>query len=1794
MKKIFKKFKGIFCFTICLCIAVATFQVGVFAEESGVIVNSKLLQNNDGTVYGNGILSGLGDNGTPELNQLCYNKETGENRGYDNSQANDIVCSFDTVTYRVNTTLQNLGNVNHTITYEFIIPNDDELVLSTQTVTSDKIPEPVIDGNNKIYTISKELNVNEYNGGAIGVGFGLQIKNKHQDDTIEPTINVYVDNDKNHMSTVDNMKPVIVTTAPMYNIVLKKKTETIKLAEYNFDSDHTGYYGNPLLNGKDKDIKGYKINYGVALEVRKPGNGMRGVELPDPTKPFKFDVDLSEFTVNGINASSDFTPLLYRVCENKRDGDAVTDIAYSNKNASGNANDRIYCSNSGNYVVTQEGTTLHFEVTGYDTDFNHFPTGYENMPIGYSNGDINSILEGVFSTQQFQVVYPNNNETTSLSSYNPDTTGKTNISATAKVINMHAYSEVDGNVTTKETKIDDNKQTSNWDNTSPGSRNQSIFYSSTSNKKTWTDEYTPGKKFTNVDGDIAAVGATDLGFTVGYDQTNIISEDGNINNYPVAIDQLVLFNRNAFDEVKMKNFSREDTGYKCKISYGISNDGEALTNESMRTKNLSDFKFYDSLEDMKDDLKNNGRKQTCCDVVYVQYRGCPTKKGKPDVNLLTQFTSNLKKNPNIADQVYMVTAVTNTWSISDMQAYEQDVREYRGKTNGEKLNSEDWKQWIWHKTEQGKKPDELFKNINPSNATLDYRNEYTVPTYENGVYSDKVTPNNNITFADGIYVVPYTTSITKQVAQKSNGESRKFYNVSSNERYVDYKIDSKMSFWDNVTIPEGSTTTVYLEDTLPDGLTYIPNSAYWGGNYKSQFPKQGKVEGGKAIEPTISTNENGKTVLKWKIKKVNLVNGTLPSLYYSCKIGNTTDLNQDVNNNDVLQNTINIQTDEDKRPFTTYNNNEVTTSITVNKNNEFYLGKTGKSILELEDKGDFNLLLSNVNSNARDDVFAVDTMPQDGYDGTIMKGIYKLTGLTLDKAAIGDEINDVEIWYTNNAEKYGRKKADEIKASDVTEENSWKKAEIVEENGKVIIKGKDLIGAWPTVIAYKDKKLKGNCSFKLKMEYAAIAAEGDHLLNSISTLHQDTLLSDDASVDVVKRSLEGTVWIDKDKDGKLEDGEKRVENVKVIILKKNGDCYESFEAYEEVVQDGDIYKTITHPTTITTDKNGHYKFEGLPEGEYTVVFESSDQTSLEKYEATIANQGSDKESSKVTSDNIVTKSETDQRIVTGSIPNLTMPSKEEMINNGQYEYNLPNQNLGLIEPIIHISGEKIWDDVEDYDGLRPNSIGIQIKNGDTIVKTITVTKDNNWKWSVDMPKYDNQGQVIQYTIDEVDVAHYNKTINYDEDTKSYQITNKHKVEKITIPVEKVWNDNNNNDGKRTKQVIVHLYADGKDTGKTLTLSDTNHWKDSFVNLDQYSNGNKINYTVKEEKVNGYEIGYTGSQDKGYIITNTHDVETVEVKGTKTWNDNHDQDGKRPENITVRLYADGVEIASKVVDKDSNWTYDFGKLSKYKKGKEINYTVDEDEVAGYTTEINNYDITNTHKILKTSVNVTKEWNDQDNQDGKRAKQVIVHLYANGKDTGKTLTLSDDNQWISSFDDLNQYKDGKEIVYTVQEDEVKGYKVGITGNQKDGYIITNSHDVETVHLKGTKTWIDNHDQAHQRPDTIRVRLYADGKEIAFLDVSKSQDWTYDFGNLSKYKEGKEINYTTSEDYVKGYNTSIDGMNITNTYVPVITTVKNDTTQHKLSKILTGDNTNIGLYLGICVLAIIGLYLLKKQKA
>ncbi len=80
----------------------------------------------------------------------------------------------------------------------------------------------------------------------------------------------------------------------------------------------------------------------------------------------------------------------------------------------------------------------------------------------------------------------------------------------------------------------------------------------------------------------------------------------------------------------------------------------------------------------------------------------------------------------------------------------------------------------------------------------------------------------------------------------------------------------------------------------------------------------------------------------------------------------------------------------------------------------------------------------------------------------------------------------------------------------------------------------------------------------------------------------------------------------------------------------------------------------------------------------------------------------------------------------------------------------------------------------------------------------------------------------------------------------------------------------------------------------------------------------------------------------------------------------------------------------------------------------------------------------NELEKTSVPVSKVWNDADDQDGIRPLTITVKLLADDVDTGKTLELNADNKWTGTFTDLDEYKDGKKIVYTISEDSVRGYR------------------------------------------------------------------------------------------------------------------------------------------------------------
>ncbi|WP_166434807.1 Cna B-type domain-containing protein [Weissella paramesenteroides] len=281
-----------------------------------------------------------------------------------------------------------------------------------------------------------------------------------------------------------------------------------------------------------------------------------------------------------------------------------------------------------------------------------------------------------------------------------------------------------------------------------------------------------------------------------------------------------------------------------------------------------------------------------------------------------------------------------------------------------------------------------------------------------------------------------------------------------------------------------------------------------------------------------------------------------------------------------------------------------------------------------------------------------------------------------------------------------------------------------------------------------------------------------------------------------------------------------------------------------------------------------------------------------------------------------------------------------------------------------------------------------------------------------------------------------------------------------------------------------------------------------------------------------------------LITSTITNEKVKtsVSGEKTWVDNNNQDGMRPSKITVSLLANGEQVATKEVTAADDWQYKFNDLDKFKAGQEIKYTVKEAAVTGYETTYDGTNITNTHKVEKTSVSGQKTWSDHDNQDGMRPSKITVSLLANGEQVA-TKEVTAANGWEYEFNDLDKFKDGQEIKYTVEEAAVTGYETTY-----DGTNITNTHKTEKTSVSGQKTWLDNDDQDGNRPDSIKLHLLANGKEVATKVVTAKDDWKYEFNDLDKYSAGKEIVYTITEDQVNDYSADVsDVKNIVNKYTP-----------------------------------------------
>ena len=360
--------------------------------------------------------------------------------------------------------------------------------------------------------------------------------------------------------------------------------------------------------------------------------------------------------------------------------------------------------------------------------------------------------------------------------------------------------------------------------------------------------------------------------------------------------------------------------------------------------------------------------------------------------------------------------------------------------------------------------------------------------------------------------------------------------------------------------------------------------------------------------------------------------------------------------------------------------------------------------------------------------------------------------------------------------------------------------------------------------------------------------------------------------------------------------------------------------------------------------------------------------------------------------------------------------------------------------VTNTNTEKTAVDVtKTWVGTPAASVTIKLFADGTEKETVTLTAADNWTHTfANLDKYAADGHEIVYTVDEVPVTDYVKAITGDA-ANGFTITNTI-TGKVNIPVTKVWV------GPEATSAKVTLYADGVEKD-SVTLNAANNWVHVFANLDKYNNGTEIVYTITEEPISNYDSAITGDVTTGFTVTNTN-TEKVAIDVTKNWV------GPATDSVTIKLLADGVEVESAVLTATDNWMHTFSNLPKYAAdGHEIVYTVDEYDVPSYVkaiegTSTTGFTVTNTI-TGKVDIPVTKVWV------GPATDSVTVNLYADGVKVD-TVQLTAANQWKHTFANLDKYENGREIVYTVDEVLIPGYKTKITGDAQTGFTITNSKE------------------------------------------------------------------------------------------------------------------------------------------
>lgn len=886
------------------------------------------------------------------------------------------------------------------------------------------------------------------------------------------------------------------------------------------------------------------FEYVIMLHGASAQKGIMGIELPDGD--ISFDISLSatykERKQNNTTSNVNETQMWdYTVLNQPNYGSLGRKMNYylNSKNLASIPHlgtDRKGIESPGNNKVEYLSknkyrvTVSNYQITS------HFPNGHNwsQNSIAYQEN------EGCFTGGKIQFYTEIPEELNDITDY----------WTRAEAGNIQ-YTTKSGAHITKETRTNNNAASNTFTRYPNGSFQKTVLAVSANSRTILANPWTAGNVIKSID--------STIGINVGFN-----ANSGNTSKLDVyGVEHVIKFDDKAFTPLGTywQYYGQYENNIKSKINllYATKKDGTGWLNETeLQQTRITDLVLYSSLEE----IQNQGK--TCVAVIVEEREGKYVAGSYRDY---ASTTVNFKiRNDMPINKVY--TATTDTYLY------------YKSK-------AENWT------VENSSFADTGF--ITPDVTMTTYG---TLPQYYKSEFDDSgafIKNHSDYLRGASVYVIGENNSITKGFNEKvttSSGSKieKNNYNLNFSERQVNYYIQPKVT-----SVAENpNPTTITITETLPKWLTYIPNSGRFGGIYhQSTSTSEGYIEGGTALEPQITKNEDGTTTLIWTIENV-IPNSQIDKINYSCTIGN---VSNPVNDVDEVNNPITTITNMSS----TYGSKtaDIQTSLNVIKSAATSLSKqTAQRYIEKNGKLEYSLNFTNSSLNNTRPFNLYDVLPFNGDSrGSSFDGTYKLELIEILKDNANVTLTqNIKVFYTTDTNIRNDKTFDAQKINDMN--IHWIEA-LVRDDGDTLsyAVNKEATGiriSGDSLITMESL----NCKLYLKTD--GNKAE-DIYVNSASVFAErfaDTVFSAKVSTQAVSRKISGYAFIDNNKNDYLDSNDTILSNKTIILLDSSGN------------QARDALGNTVAP--VKTNAKGYYEFSDLAAGSYQVTLYNSNYSQINR------------------------------------------------------------------------------------------------------------------------------------------------------------------------------------------------------------------------------------------------------------------------------------------------------------------------------------------------------------------------------------------------------------------------------------------------------------------------------------------------------------------------------------------------------------------------------------------------------